>query len=352
MSARKRGASLGRSRFWRRARARRTAVVVVRRRTARSACFVPEPRRGGVRRCVGVSPGSSVPHRRRPPPHLFSCDIGRWRARARGRSRGLPPRDPSLSRCCFVGRVRRSPSACLVRLVVVASCGGSHAAGAQARVAGARHVQVEERAGGGVKPLDEPDARGPPRRRDVRHVERQLPQADDVRPERPHHRLDAAQGDNINNTSSSYILKAAVAVETTTRWRARAHIQRGRPNPSRLDRRHHSPSPGRSCRISLYALRPAPHAEPPKTQGVWFEEMINNRNKSVVRDMKWTADGQKICIVYEVRHANESGRDDSRSSSERSAFLHRVVALPRFATLADRSRRPPSLPPAATRTAR
>ena len=27
--------------------------------------------------------------------------------------------------------------------------------------------------------------------------------------------------------------------------------------------------------------------------------MINNRNKSVVRDMKWTADGQKICIVYE-----------------------------------------------------
>mmetsp|Transcript_25379 Transcript_25379/g.58463 ORF Transcript_25379/g.58463 Transcript_25379/m.58463 type:complete len:1193 (+) Transcript_25379:116-3694(+) len=31
----------------------------------------------------------------------------------------------------------------------------------------------------------------------------------------------------------------------------------------------------------------------------WFEEMINNRNKSVVRDMKWTPDGQKICIVYE-----------------------------------------------------
>ena len=34
-------------------------------------------------------------------------------------------------------------------------------------------------------------------------------------------------------------------------------------------------------------------------KGIWFEEMINNRNKSVVRDMKWTADGQKICIVYE-----------------------------------------------------
>ena len=27
--------------------------------------------------------------------------------------------------------------------------------------------------------------------------------------------------------------------------------------------------------------------------------MINNRNKSVVRSMKWNADGQKICIVYE-----------------------------------------------------
>jgi hypothetical protein len=34
-------------------------------------------------------------------------------------------------------------------------------------------------------------------------------------------------------------------------------------------------------------------------QGSWYEEMINNRNKSVVRDMKWNADGQKICIVYE-----------------------------------------------------
>lgn len=34
-------------------------------------------------------------------------------------------------------------------------------------------------------------------------------------------------------------------------------------------------------------------------KGQWYEEMINNRNKSVVKDMKWTADGQKICIVYE-----------------------------------------------------
>ncbi|KAJ3392142.1 WD repeat-containing protein 35 [Lobulomyces angularis] len=34
-------------------------------------------------------------------------------------------------------------------------------------------------------------------------------------------------------------------------------------------------------------------------KGVWYEEMINNRNKSVVTDMHWNRDGQKICIVYE-----------------------------------------------------
>ena len=34
-------------------------------------------------------------------------------------------------------------------------------------------------------------------------------------------------------------------------------------------------------------------------EGSWYEEMINNRNKSVVKGMKWTSDGQKICIVYE-----------------------------------------------------
>lgn len=34
-------------------------------------------------------------------------------------------------------------------------------------------------------------------------------------------------------------------------------------------------------------------------RGVWVEEMINNRNKSFVKDMKWSPDGQKICIAYE-----------------------------------------------------
>ncbi|XP_071440698.1 WD repeat-containing protein 35 [Hetaerina americana] len=34
-------------------------------------------------------------------------------------------------------------------------------------------------------------------------------------------------------------------------------------------------------------------------KGAWYEEMINNRNKSVVKGMSWNFDGQKICIVYE-----------------------------------------------------
>ena len=34
-------------------------------------------------------------------------------------------------------------------------------------------------------------------------------------------------------------------------------------------------------------------------KGMWFEEMINNRNRSVVKDLCWTTDGQKICIAYE-----------------------------------------------------
>src|SRR3546814_1172464 len=31
----------------------------------------------------------------------------------------------------------------------------------------------------------------------------------------------------------------------------------------------------------------------------WCEEMINDRDESVVTDLKWIANGQKICIVYE-----------------------------------------------------
>lgn len=33
-------------------------------------------------------------------------------------------------------------------------------------------------------------------------------------------------------------------------------------------------------------------------KGSWYEEMINTREKAVVKGMSWTADGNKICIVY------------------------------------------------------
>lgn len=35
-----------------------------------------------------------------------------------------------------------------------------------------------------------------------------------------------------------------------------------------------------------------------KHESQWHEEMINNRNKSVVTDMRWSPDGTRICIAY------------------------------------------------------
>lgn len=34
-------------------------------------------------------------------------------------------------------------------------------------------------------------------------------------------------------------------------------------------------------------------------KGTWYEEMVNNRNRSTVRGLAWSHDGNKICIVYE-----------------------------------------------------
>lgn len=33
-------------------------------------------------------------------------------------------------------------------------------------------------------------------------------------------------------------------------------------------------------------------------KGQWFEEMINNRNKSTVRAMKWNADGKRMGFSF------------------------------------------------------
>jgi len=35
------------------------------------------------------------------------------------------------------------------------------------------------------------------------------------------------------------------------------------------------------------------------SQGAFIEEMVNNRKKSVVKDLKWRSDGSQICIAYE-----------------------------------------------------
>ncbi|CCW60259.1 unnamed protein product [Phytomonas sp. EM1] len=34
-------------------------------------------------------------------------------------------------------------------------------------------------------------------------------------------------------------------------------------------------------------------------KGMWFEEMVNNRNQSRVVDLSWSVDGNKICVAYE-----------------------------------------------------
>jgi len=47
-------------------------------------------------------------------------------------------------------------------------------------------------------------------------------------------------------------------------------------------------------------------------RGMWFEEMINNRNISTVRDMKWARDGQRICIAYEDGHVIVGSVDGNR----------------------------------------
>ena len=47
-------------------------------------------------------------------------------------------------------------------------------------------------------------------------------------------------------------------------------------------------------------------------KGAWFEEMINNRNKSVVRDMRWRSNGQEICIAYEDGVVIVGGVDGNR----------------------------------------
>lgn len=47
-------------------------------------------------------------------------------------------------------------------------------------------------------------------------------------------------------------------------------------------------------------------------RGSWYEEMTNDRKKSTVKGISWTADGQKICIVYEDGAIVVGSTDGSR----------------------------------------
>ena len=48
-------------------------------------------------------------------------------------------------------------------------------------------------------------------------------------------------------------------------------------------------------------------------KNVWMEEMINNRKNSCrVADMRWSADGEKICIVYQDGYVIVGSVDGNR----------------------------------------
>ncbi|KRY39371.1 WD repeat-containing protein 35 [Trichinella spiralis] len=59
--------------------------------------------------------------------------------------------------------------------------------------------------------------------------------------------------------------------------------------------------------------------------GVWYEEMINSRNKSTVNSMKWSKDGNKICIAYNDGMVIVGSVDGNRLWS--AEIKHSIVAV-------------------------
>ena len=57
----------------------------------------------------------------------------------------------------------------------------------------------------------------------------------------------------------------------------------------------------------------------------WVEEMINNRNKSIVTDMMWSPDGQKICIIYEDGAVILGSVEGNRLWGKE--FNHRLISI-------------------------
>ncbi|TKR82028.1 hypothetical protein L596_015808 [Steinernema carpocapsae] len=69
-------------------------------------------------------------------------------------------------------------------------------------------------------------------------------------------------------------------------------------------------------------------------QDQWYEEMINNRNKSTVVDMAWSFDGQKIAIAYEDGQVIVGSCDGNRLwSKEINGNLAKVCWSPDSALL-------------------
>lgn len=60
-------------------------------------------------------------------------------------------------------------------------------------------------------------------------------------------------------------------------------------------------------------------------KNIWYEEMINNRNKSIVKDMKWNYDGQKICIIYEDGAIIVGSVDGSRIWNKELEFQLKAI---------------------------
>lgn len=62
--------------------------------------------------------------------------------------------------------------------------------------------------------------------------------------------------------------------------------------------------------------------------------MINNRNQSVVTDMKWTSDGQRICIVYQDGAVIIGGVEGTRINGlNLRTALHQVEWSPNGKTI-------------------
>lgn len=62
-----------------------------------------------------------------------------------------------------------------------------------------------------------------------------------------------------------------------------------------------------------------------KYNGQWVEEMVNNRKASVVRDMKWSPDGSKICIAYEDGNVIVGGVEGNRKWGKE--YTHKVAMI-------------------------